>query len=194
MPGSGLRAAARDASLLAAFALLFSAASAYAQWYVPEVAFGTAGYDSGAEVAIAGIGASWDITKRSKARDETGFAWRIDGQIAHWRGLGTPTDHHYLWDFSAMPMLRYTFYRSVSPRIYIEGGLGIHFLTRTRINNDRMMGASFQFGENVGAGVTFGPGNRYEIGVFVQHVSNADTAHHNWGLTYPAIVFRTVLP
>ena len=176
MPAPAWRVAARDACVPVALVLA------------------CAGYNSGAQVALAGIGASWDITKRSKARDETGFAGRIDGQIAHWRGLGTPTDNHYLWDFSAIPMLRYTFDWTASPRIYVEGGFGIHFLTHTRINNDRMMGASFQFGEIVGAGVTFGPDNKYELGVFVQHVSNGNTASYNWGLTYPAIVFRMALP
>lgn len=186
MPAPRLRAAA--------LVLACAALPAHAQWYVPEAVFGTAGYNSGAQVAVAGIGASWDLSKRSKARDETGFMGRIDGQIAHWRGLGTPTDNHYLWDFSAIPMLRYTFDWTQSPRIYLEGGFGIHFLTHTRINNDRIMGASFQFGEIAGAGVTFGPDNKYELGVFLQHVSNGNTAHYNWGLTYPAVVFRMVLP
>jgi lipid A 3-O-deacylase len=188
------RVAARDLGVIVAFAAAVAATTAQAQWYRPEGVFGTAGYNSGAQVALAGIGASWDITRRSKARDETGFAGRIDGQIAHWRGLGTPTDNHYLWDFSAIPMLRYTFDWTASPRIYVEGGFGIHFLTHTRINNDRRMGASFQFGEIGGVGVTFGPGNKYELGVFVQHVSNGNTARYNWGLTYPALVFRTMLP
>lgn len=181
-------------SLLAALVLACGASSVHAQWYVPEAAFGTAGWNANADVALAGIGASWDITKRPKARDDKGWAVRVDGQIAHWRGLGTPTDNHYLWDFSAIPMLRYTFDWTASPRIYAEGGLGIHFLTHTRINNDRMFGISFQFGEILGAGVAFGPDNKYELGMFIQHVSNAQLATNNWGLTYPAVVFRMVLP
>jgi len=188
------RVAVRDTGVLVACVLALLSAPAHAQWYVPEGWFGTAGYNHNAEVALAGIGASWDLSTRSKARDETGFMGRIDGQIAHWRGLGTPTDNHYLWDFSAIPMLRYTFAWTQSPRFYVEGGFGIHFLTSTRINNDRQFGISFQFGEIGGAGVTFGENNRYELGMFIQHVSNGNLARQNWGLTYPAIVFRAILP
>ena len=92
---------------LLAFALFLAcaASSAQAQWYVPQAVFATAGWNANADVALAGIGASWDITKRPKARDNAGWAGRIDGQVAHWRGLGTPTDNHYLWDFSAIPTL-----------------------------------------------------------------------------------------
>ena len=194
MPAPRLHVARRDIRPAVAFALTLVALPASAQWYVPDAVFGTAGYNSNAQVALAGIGGSWDLSTRSKARDETGFTGRIDGQIAYWRGLGTPTDNKDLFDFSAIPMLRYTFAWSESPRIYVEGGLGIHFLTHTRINNDRQFGISFQFGEIGGVGVTFGPNNKYELGVFVQHVSNGDLVRNNWGLTYPAIVFRTVLP
>ena len=73
MPVPSLRVAARDACLPVAFALACAASPAHAQWYVPEAVFGAAGYNSGADVALAGVGASWDLSKRSNARDETGF-------------------------------------------------------------------------------------------------------------------------
>ena len=39
----------------------------------------------------------------------------------------------------------------------------------------------------------FGAGYAYEVGMYVQHVSNADIKKPNDGLTYPTVVFRPVL-
>ena len=80
------------------------------------------------------------------------------------------------------------------PRLFVEGGLGFHLLSATRINNDRIFSTAFQFGEMVGVGTSFGSRNEYEVRLLVQHVSNGRIKLPNWGLTYPGITFSYALP
>jgi hypothetical protein len=91
-------------------------------------------------------------------------------------------------------MFRWTFAKPSEPRLFVEAGVGVHFLSNTHLNNDRLFGISFQFGSIGGVGVSFGEGNKYELTLFVEHVSNANLNSNNWGITYPALAFRMALP
>ncbi len=77
---------------------------------------------------------------------------------------------------------------------YVEAGVGVHLLSHTRINNDRVLSTAFQFGENAGAGIAFGEHHRFEFGVYVQHESNARIKEPNNGLTYLGGVLRVAFP
>ena len=187
-----LRVALRKLLLAAPLAVFASSAIAAGLW--PDSVFGTVGYTSGAFVAIYGAGASWDLKERLPARDDTGFGFRIDGQVSYWLGKGQPTPYQHVWDFSVTPVARWTFSWFSTPRVYVEGGIGFHGLSATRINNDRMFGSAFQFGEMVGVGATFGPRNDYDVKLYFQHVSNGGLAKENWGLSYPGIAVRVALP
>lgn len=160
----------------------------------PDAVYGTFGYTSGAFVAIYGAGASWYLKERPPARDETGFGLRVDGQVAYWLGKGQPTPYQHVWDFSVTPVARWTFDWPSAPGVFVEGGIGFHGLSATRINNDRMFGTAFQFGEMVGVGMAFGPRNAYEVRIYAQHVSNGKIKEPNWGLTYPGISLSVALP
>ena len=177
---------------IALMAMLANGASAVS--LLPQQVYGTFGYTSGAFVAIYGAGASWDLKPRPPARDESGLGIRLDGQVAYWWGKGKPTENNHVWDFSATPVFRWTFAKPEAPRVFVEGGLGVHLLSATRINNDRIFSTALQFGEMVGIGTSFGPRNEYEVRVYVQHVSNAGIKMPNWGLTYPGITFSYALP
>src|SRR5215203_5463987 len=176
--------ACASVALLASFAAPSSAAS-----LLPQEVFATGGYSKGAFVAIYGGGASWDLKERPAGRDESGLGIRLDTQVAYWLGKGNPTPYQHVWDFSATPVFRWTFAKPDVPRLFVEGGLGVHLLSATRINNDRIFSTAFQFGEMLGVGTAFGPRNAYEVRLFVQHVSNARIRLPNWGLTYPGITF-----
>src|SRR5690349_22221760 len=170
------------------------ATSASAVSLLPQEIFATTGYSKGAFVAIYGGGVSWDLKERPAARDESGLGIRLDAQVSYWLGKGQPTPNDHVWDFSATPVFRWTFAKPDSPRLFVEGGLGVHLLSATRINNDRIFSTAFQFGEMLGVGTAFGPRNAYEVRLFVQHVSNGRIKLPNWGLTYPGITFSYALP
>ncbi|MFO1323462.1 MAG: acyloxyacyl hydrolase [Burkholderiales bacterium] len=178
---------------VAAVAVL-AAASAYgASSYLPESLTATVGYSE--DVVVYGIGARWAPKTQIDFLDSRRLQLLVDAQAAYWLGRGTPTPYGHVWDFSVTPMVRW---RPASPEaraLYIEGGIGIRALTATRINNDRQFGIAFQFGEQLGIGASFGPHDDYEVGLYVQHVSNADIKPRaNWGLTYPGLVVRAKLP
>jgi hypothetical protein len=193
MPTNHCRAVLRSIGAVVALAGA-SHAGAQSPWYVPDAAYATGGYSKGAFVAIYGGGLSWDLKDRPAKRDESGLGIRLDGQVAYWLGKGKPTEHGHVWDFSATPVFRWTFEKPIVPRLFIEGGLGVHLLSATRINNDRIFSTAFQFGEMIGIGTSFGPRNEYEVRAFVQHVSNGRIKLPNWGLTYPGITFSYALP
>jgi lipid A 3-O-deacylase len=177
-------------------AALLACASAYAadSPFIPSAVYGTLGYSEGALVSIFAAGASWDLKKRPPARDESGLGIRLDGQVGYWEGKGKPTPYGHVWDFSATPIFRWTFEKPAAPRLFVEGGLGFHLLSATRINNDRIFSTAFQFGEMAGVGTSFGARNEYEVRLFVQHVSNGRIKTPNWGLTYPGITLSYALP
>jgi hypothetical protein len=149
---------------------------------------------NGNQVDVIGVAANWNFdwnfARDQRAGDQGGFSPRLVGQVSYWRGTQRPTEHGSLWDLSVMPVVRWTAPGSAAPRFFAEGGIGVHLLTATRINNERIFSTAFQFGEQIGGGFSFGPEHRYEIGAYLQHVSNGSIKRPNDGLTYVGVVFR----
>ena len=179
------------ASTLLVVAALPRAALA-SEWFIPDGVALTGG--NGNQVDVIGVAANWNFdwnfARGGRAADQGGFDPRLIGQVSYWRGNQRPTEHGSLWDLSLMPVLRWTAPGSAAPRFFAEAGVGVHLLTATRINNERIFSTAFQFGEQAGGGFSFGPEHRYEIGAYLQHVSNAGIKKPNDGLTYVGVVFR----
>ena len=72
--------------------------------------------------------------------------------------------------------------RSGVSRFFLEGGIGVHFLSHTHLNNRIDLGSSFQFGDHIGFGWNFGEKDAYEVGYRLQHLSNAALVPPNDGL------------
>ena len=159
---------------------------------VPDGAGITAGY--GHDVAIYGVAVHWDSLCACNDLRTRGFDTRLVAQVAYWHGRQEPTEHGSLWDTSLTPVLRWSAPDFGGARLFVDAGVGAHILSATRINNDRIFSTAFQFGETAGAGVAFGDRHRYELGAYVQHVSNARIKEPNNGLTYFGVVLRTALP
>ncbi|RTK97467.1 MAG: acyloxyacyl hydrolase [Lysobacterales bacterium] len=77
---------------------------------------------------------------------------------------------------------------------YAEIGIGVHFLSSTRLNDERKFGSSFQFGDHVGIGFTFGPDQAYDLGYRFQHLSNAGLNSENSGINFHELRFGMRLP
>lgn len=123
------------------------------------------------------INPRWDWDKR----------WSLgQGWIAHgfWEAnagylQGDRAGGEDIWDIGLTPVFRL---RSGLSRFYLEGAIGVHFLSKTRVNNGRGLGSSFQFGDHIGFGWNFGTKDRYDLGYRFQHISNADIKDPNNGL------------
>jgi lipid A 3-O-deacylase len=179
------------ASLVVASAALVPPAQA-ADSLAPDGVEVTYGY--GHAVAIYGAAVRWDSLCTCAALKALGFDTRLVGQVAYWHARERPTPHGSLWDTSVTPVLRWSTPDFAGMRGFVDAGLGVHLLSATRINNDRVLSTAFQFGEAAGAGVAFGEHHRYELGAYVQHISNARLKEPNNGLTYFGAVLRMALP
>ncbi len=70
---------------------------------------------------------------------------------------------------------------------FMELGIGATFLSHTKLQNDQQFGTSFQFDELIGAGMRFGAAQAYELGLRLEHMSNANIKQPNDGLTFGEI-------
>ncbi len=125
----------------------------------------------------ARISARWDWNKRwgiGQGWIASGF-WEAGLGALQGEGVGKEN----IWDIGLTPVIRL---RSGVSKFYLEGGIGVHLLSNTRINADRGFGISAQFGEHIGFGMNFGDKDRYELGYRLQHLSNADLAEPNNGI------------
>ncbi|MDP2788054.1 MAG: acyloxyacyl hydrolase [Pseudomonadota bacterium] len=123
------------------------------------------------------IGARRDWDKRWGA----GHGWVASGfweaGLGYWQGDGAGKQD--IWDVSFTPVFRLR--SGISP-FYLEGAIGAHYLSETRINNRRDFGSNFNFGEHLGFGWNFGGQDRYELGYRFQYISNANLAEPNDGI------------
>ena len=152
MPTQTIQRAVARAALACAFVLLGHASTPlYAQSLLPQQVFATFGYSSGAFVAIYGAGASWDLKARPPARDESGLGIRLDRKSRiGWARESRP--EHARVGFQRDAGLSLDVRQARNAALFVEGGLGVHLLSATRINNDRIFSTAFQFGEMVGIG------------------------------------------
>jgi hypothetical protein len=151
-------------------------------------------FGQGHAVFVSAAALYWDGLCQCVYLKEHGLETRLVGQVAYWHAQQHPTEHSSLWDVGITPFLRWLAPGSYSVQPYIEGGVGVHLLSHTRINNDRNLSTAFQFGENAGAGIAFGEHHRFELGVYIQHESNAHIKEPNPGLTYFGAVLRVGFP
>ena len=74
-----------------------------------------------------------------------------------------------------------------------EIALGVHLLSHTKFNTNRDFGTVFQFGSRAGIGAAFDAARRYEVVLYIEHISNASLASPNDGITFKGIEFRVGL-
>jgi Lipid A 3-O-deacylase (PagL) len=155
---------------------------------IPDGVAFTAGY--GKSVDVFGLAVNWNFAHDERSLVAGVFEPRLVAGVSYWRGTQEPNPNRSLWDFGLMPVLRWSAPGTASPRFFAEAGVGVHMLTVTRINENRIFSTAFQFGEQFGVGLAFGPEHRYELGAYIQHVSNARIKEPNDGLTYVGVLFR----
>jgi lipid A 3-O-deacylase len=64
-------------------------------------------------------------------------------------------------------------------------GIGMHYLPSTYDNNGRQLSDDFQFGSHLGVSYVFG--NRVDIGLRIQHISNGGIKEPNDGVNFAVI-------
>jgi lipid A 3-O-deacylase len=186
-PGMGRpRGGARSWRILCA-AIAAAAASAHAADLAPDqIALSLAWAH---DIDFYDVGLVWELPDRFDLLKRNDVTVRLSADVAYWqaREQGSVTS---LWDFSLTPLLRWSPPGSGSPRVFAEGGVGVHLLTHTQINYMKRFSTAFQFGECAALGLAFGPGDKFEIAAYVQHVSNGDIKTPNDGMTQGGVMVR----
>ena len=144
---------------------------------------------NGNQVDVIGVEAHWDSFYSSSWLRDHGLDTRLAAQLAYWHSQEDNTSYSSLIDASLTPLLRWSGMRNGAFHPYVEGGIGLRLLSHAYIGQ-RQLSTAFQFGERLGTGIAFGPQDRYETGIFVQHVSNGSIRKPNSGLTYFGLSLR----
>ena len=108
------------------------------------------------------------------------------GPLEEWRLAGYWELTAAIWDNPDHSTAELGFtpvFRIERKSIYVEGAIGVH-LVSTHISAARTFSTALQFGEHVGAGFYFGPGQRYDLSVRIQHLSNGHIRKPNPGINF----------
>ncbi|MGH8725995.1 MAG: acyloxyacyl hydrolase [Burkholderiales bacterium] len=113
--------------------------------------------------------------------------WRKrEAPVPEWRLAGYWDFSAALWDNrdeSTADIGVTPVFRIEHRAIYLEAAVGFH-LVSTRISAARVFSTAFQFGDHLAAGLRFGEGDRYDIGMVLQHLSNGHLRTPNPGINF----------
>src|SRR5512134_2290238 len=117
------------------------------------------------------------VTDQWRERGPAPSGWTLAGYWEFAAGLWDNTAESTA-ELAATPVCRFE-----RQAIYLEGAIGFH-LVQAGMSAQRTFSTAFQCGEHLGAGMRFGPGRRYDVGVRVQHISNGGVSSPNPGINF----------
>jgi lipid A 3-O-deacylase len=140
------------------------------------------GYGDGVDMARLGLQWNWD---RQWFKEGT---WLVSGYwnaaIGQWKTDALPGQNSSITEIGLTPTFRL---RHASGKgVFAEAGIGAHLLSESTINS-RYFGSTFQFGSHLGAGYRFGEKRTFELGLRVQHLSNAGIKRPNDGINFSQV-------
>ena len=137
------------------------------------------------------VGLSVGVPSKYEWPRAKGGALSVDWQarLQRWHSTDGSNVNRELWIAGFMPVWRWTFSDTQGLRPYVQAGIGINALSQRRIGA-KYMGSNFQFNEVLGAGVMFGPAQRYRVSLDLQHVSNGGLTDENPGATFATLGFQ----
>lgn len=109
---------------------------------------------------------------------------RHEGELAAWR---VPRARN-LFEVGYSPVLRLERPLAVGGAFFAEASIGVRLLSRTRVSDARAMSTGFQFADMLGLGWR-GAGNA-ELGLRLQHISNAGIKRPNAGVNFFVLYYR----
>jgi lipid A 3-O-deacylase len=142
----------------------------------------------GNHVDVVGISAGSAEWKRWSLANDRSLSLYGKAGLALWAGRDEDPQIKHVVDVSAYPVLRFETGTASQYSPYIEASVGVNLLSHTHINHERDFSTAFQFGEFLGAGVSLGEKRQYDLGLRIQHVSNANIKLPNAGLTLGSVV------
>ncbi|HZW13858.1 MAG TPA: acyloxyacyl hydrolase [Noviherbaspirillum sp.] len=141
---------------------------------------------SGNKTQKASFGVQWNWSKRWWDSNGTHIGGYWDLNIAYWHGnrfQDISNRSQNIGEAGITPVFRFQSNMLKGP--YVEIGVGVHVLSDRYDNNGRQLSTKFQFGDHLGIGYVFE--NKWELGVKLQHFSNASMKQPNDGVNFAII-------
>jgi hypothetical protein len=133
------------------------------------------GFNDDVRMWRAGLQWNWQRRWFRGGKAELGGYW--DLSAGGWRN-GDDT----VYDLGLTPVFRYA--GTARGSLYVEAAIGFHLLSDLRIDENKLFSTSFQFGDHIGIGMRFGPRDRYDVGLRLQHLSNGGIRKPNPGIDF----------
>lgn len=144
---------------------------------------------NGQTTNMARVGATWNFDKTWFNEGNwlvTGY-WEAD--IGSWRGNSAIGNNQTITEIGLTPVFRFQQKSPTGFAPYLEGAIGVHFISPTFIYANRKFGSSFQFGDHVGVGVRFGDKQQFDLAYRFQHLSNGSYRAPNQGINFNQLHF-----
>ena len=161
-------------------ALLAGHATAAENGWVDSASFE---FGTGSKVRMGRLAVqkNWDAQWfASNGRHLSGY-W--DLSAAYWRGTAyrnVDGQHQNLAVVGITPVFRYQ--RDDKLGWYAEGGVGANLFSELYNNSDNRLSTAFQFGDHIGIGYV--TANKWDLGLKLQHYSNASIKRPNSGVNF----------
>lgn len=145
----------------------------------PRAAFAQLGVAH--EVSAVSAGALWGLPLAAWGPRWSAY---VEASISRWQSRSEqPSQTGVLTQLALVSVLRYRFDEGRSPW-FAEGGIGATVTSSIYRGHDSRFSTSFNFGDHVGVGSSFGAGWKSEIALRVEHFSNAGIKHPNPGKNF----------
>lgn len=165
---------------VAAILMAGQAAAADNNAWIDSASF-EAGSGSHVRMARVAIQSNWDKQWLvSNGRHLSGY-W--DVSAAYWRGdayRNISGQHQNIGVIGFTPVFRYQ--RDDKRGWYVEGGVGANLMSELYNNSDNRLSTAFEFGDHVAVGYV--TQNKWDLGVKLQHYSNASIKSPNSGVNF----------
>lgn len=140
------------------------------------------GGGNGADLWRAGAQWNWQRKWFTSGDWHVGGYWEVS--LGAWDG-GRKT----VYDLGLTPVFRLEQRAPSGVAPYAEAAIGLHLLSRQRITEQKQFSTSWQFGDHLGAGIRFGAHRQYDLGLRLQHISNASVKRPNPGINFLLLRF-----
>jgi lipid A 3-O-deacylase len=147
-----------------------------------------AGRDAGKDIDKTELTLVWDTGW--KWGNPQGWLLNLDLELAlaHWNAKGG-TNSRNLFEAGISPMFRVE-YRGWRVVPYLEGGIGVRGLSRTKTSDEHRYSTAFQFADTIGVGISMGDRQQFSVGYRYQHISNANIKRPNPGVDFNEVYLR----
>lgn len=176
----------RSLALAAAFCAI--ALPAAAQGWRPDGYFVQGGL-GGRGIWSGGVGLAWPWAWKTGLWG-TEVSGLTEASISHWSAPTASDGRRSFTQVALVPMFRFRPDQGRSPW-FGEAGIGISTMDHHFVTTDKQFTTAFNFVDVLGVGRSFGAGRAQEIGLRLQHVSNAGIKIPNPGQNFLQLRYAT---